>query len=380
MILTPPVLPPFLAGTYGLKPVEGVPSDEEVKTVHAVIRVLDDVANVPLLYDADLATRLSMHLFGIQMECLARYRDKHPYITFPSNTMYTPPPLPVHIPVELEPVTGPPSDSQIKSVRTALRLYESMANIPAMFDADLDMKLSQHLFDIQFERYLRQVADGNPSASVTSLEGQNANESDPDDADPLDIKKGALERDQEEADRDVSITEPAATSSSQAATEMRSRGSVSRSSTVVQNTTEPLEPTQSEPKQSPADLLKDGQEDANKLLVEIRDGLEDVKQVLIGTQQNMARGLNRRNYTSDWRCAHTMLNANGEEPHALGLANVVHIQYNLVGGHHIHDPELAQCLQFYGLGAELIEGEGGPTIKEGSRDEARATLKLYFGL
>ncbi|KAG8697542.1 hypothetical protein FRC08_006458 [Ceratobasidium sp. 394] len=129
MILTPPALPLFLAGTYDLKPVEGVPNDEEVKIVHSVIRALDDVANVPVLYDADLATRLSMHLFGIQM---ARYRDKHPYIIFPSNAIYTPPPLPVHISVELEPVTGPPSDSQIKSVRTALRLYESVAHIPAM--------------------------------------------------------------------------------------------------------------------------------------------------------------------------------------------------------------------------------------------------------
>ncbi|KAG8712817.1 hypothetical protein FRC08_014070 [Ceratobasidium sp. 394] len=230
------------------------------------------------------------------------------------------------------------------------------------------------------ERYLRQVADGNSLASVTSLQGQNASGNDFDDADPLDIQEGALERDQEQVDRDVSITEPAATSSGQAATEVHPRGSASRSSAVVQSTTELLEPTQSEPKESPAELLKDGQDDANKLLVEIRDGLKDVKQVLIRTQQSMARGLNKRNYTSDWRCAHTLLNANGEEPHVFGLPNVVHIQYNLVGSHQVHDPELARCLQFYGLGAELIEGEDEPTIKEGSRDAARATLKSYFGL
>ncbi|KAG9073948.1 hypothetical protein FS749_014538, partial [Ceratobasidium sp. UAMH 11750] len=49
-----------------------------------------------------------------------------------------------------------------------------------MFDADLSMRLSQHLFDIQFERYLHQVADGDRSAPVvtTRVEEVDSNHSD----------------------------------------------------------------------------------------------------------------------------------------------------------------------------------------------------------
>ncbi|KAG8712815.1 hypothetical protein FRC08_014068 [Ceratobasidium sp. 394] len=168
MKLTPPVLPPFLAGTYDLKPVEGVPSDNEVKMVHAVGRALNEVANTPVLYDADLAMRLSMHLFSIQM---ARYRDKHSCIIFPSHITHTPPQLPTHIPVELEPVTGSPSDKEIKSVQSALRLSENMANVPSMFDADLSMKLSQHLFNIQFGE---RGVEASPKTERTALGWQNA--------------------------------------------------------------------------------------------------------------------------------------------------------------------------------------------------------------
>ncbi|KAG9086626.1 hypothetical protein FS749_003520 [Ceratobasidium sp. UAMH 11750] len=172
MKLTPPVLPPFLTGTYDLKLVEGVPSDNEVKMVHAVVRALNEVANTPVLYDADLAMRLSMHLFSIQM---ARYRDKHPCIIFPSHITHTPPQLPIHIPVELEPVTGSPSDKEIKSVQSALRLSENLANVPSMFDADLSMKLSQHLFNIQFERYLRQVSGDDSSIRAADIQDEQSN-------------------------------------------------------------------------------------------------------------------------------------------------------------------------------------------------------------
>ncbi|KAG9098242.1 hypothetical protein FRC07_010673, partial [Ceratobasidium sp. 392] len=125
MLLTPPALPTFLAEMVKLKSIEGVPSDEEVKSVHAAIRGLNNVASMPALYDADLAMRLSQHLFSVQM---ARYRDKYPCIIFPSNTTYTPPPLPAHIPITLGPVLDTPSNEQIKSIQAALRHSENLAN------------------------------------------------------------------------------------------------------------------------------------------------------------------------------------------------------------------------------------------------------------
>jgi hypothetical protein len=41
----PPSLPPHLAGSFELNPVEGVPSDEEVKAIHAVIRALEGMSH-----------------------------------------------------------------------------------------------------------------------------------------------------------------------------------------------------------------------------------------------------------------------------------------------------------------------------------------------
>lgn len=89
-------------------------------------------------------------------------------ILLQDNT-YTPPELPPSFRMKLEPIAGIPSDDEIKSVRSAVRSCEHLANsmcfhfphlvpgtielikvlVPEMFDADTDMNLSQHLFDIQ---------------------------------------------------------------------------------------------------------------------------------------------------------------------------------------------------------------------------------------
>lgn len=80
----------------------------------------------------------------------------------------TPPSLPVHIPVKLECVVGPPSDDELQSAHASLRIsdyYASrtlhvfcliswyqltrMISVASVFDADLSMQLSQHLFDLQ---------------------------------------------------------------------------------------------------------------------------------------------------------------------------------------------------------------------------------------
>jgi hypothetical protein len=43
-IYTPPSLPPYLKNVYDLKPFVGVPNDEEVKGIHAVIRAASNVS------------------------------------------------------------------------------------------------------------------------------------------------------------------------------------------------------------------------------------------------------------------------------------------------------------------------------------------------
>lgn len=41
----PPRLPSYLSATYELKPIVGVPNDEDVKAIHAVIRTANAVAH-----------------------------------------------------------------------------------------------------------------------------------------------------------------------------------------------------------------------------------------------------------------------------------------------------------------------------------------------
>ncbi|CAE6424209.1 unnamed protein product [Rhizoctonia solani] len=139
---SPPQLPLYLKNVYDLKPIVGVPSDEEVIGIHAVIRVANKVVDVEDMGDPTLLARLSEHLFGVQ---LARYRSKRAAV----DTAYTPPSLPAHVSTQPGPVKGTSSEEDIIRAQSALRAYQQFSNIPSMFDPRVDMELSQRLFDIQ---------------------------------------------------------------------------------------------------------------------------------------------------------------------------------------------------------------------------------------
>ncbi|CUA74391.1 hypothetical protein RSOLAG22IIIB_11185 [Rhizoctonia solani] len=166
-ICYPPELPAYLKNVYDLKPVIGVPSDTEVMGIHSVIDAAHRVAGVPGMHDADLLMRLADHLFGVQM---AKYRSKYSLITFPSDAMYTPPALPAHVTVTLEPVSGAPSDEEIVRVQEAVRAYQHFSSVPSMFDPLVNMKLSQHLFDIQMARYMRAAGESLPNPAAQAME------------------------------------------------------------------------------------------------------------------------------------------------------------------------------------------------------------------
>ncbi|KAF8600144.1 hypothetical protein BDV93DRAFT_286225 [Ceratobasidium sp. AG-I] len=144
-VYTPPELPTYLSNTFTLKPVIGVPTDEEVKLIHSVIRAVENASHVPALFNPALSADLAHHLFEVQM---ARYKSKYTFPIF-SDITYTPPEVPSHMNILLEPVVIAPSDDQIRSAQAAFRFAEGMASVPSMYDADLSMQLSQHLFDLQ---------------------------------------------------------------------------------------------------------------------------------------------------------------------------------------------------------------------------------------
>ncbi|CAE6462294.1 unnamed protein product [Rhizoctonia solani] len=155
-VCSPPELPPYLKNVHHLKPIRGVPNDDEVMKIHAVILVANKVVDVQGMGDPLLLARLSEHLFNVQM---AKYRSKSLGAIFPETTTYTPPTLPVHVTVQLEPVTGVPSEQEIIKVQNAIRSYHQFANAPSIFDPRIDMELSQHLFDIQMAKYIQSARE-----------------------------------------------------------------------------------------------------------------------------------------------------------------------------------------------------------------------------
>ncbi|KDN34432.1 hypothetical protein RSAG8_12464, partial [Rhizoctonia solani AG-8 WAC10335] len=155
----PPELPAYLKNIYDLKPVVGAPSEAEVIGIHSVIHAANRVSVVPGMHDPGLLMGLADHLFGAQM---AKYRNKYSLIVFPSDATYTPPTatLPAHISVNLETVIGAPSNEEIIKAQEAVRSYQQFSHVPSLFDAHVNMELSQHLFDLQMARYMRCAGEG----------------------------------------------------------------------------------------------------------------------------------------------------------------------------------------------------------------------------
>ncbi|KDN33243.1 hypothetical protein RSAG8_13665, partial [Rhizoctonia solani AG-8 WAC10335] len=165
--LSPPDLPPYLDSICKLSPIVGVPSDEQVIEIHTTIRVANRVADLRGMGDSALLARLSEHLFNAQMDTEANIR---------AHTTYTPPVLPVHIPVTLEPISGPPSQDEVIKVENAVRSYQKLTDIPSLFDPQVNAELNQHLFDIQMARYMERCTHANPvpqSAAPAEPAGSN---------------------------------------------------------------------------------------------------------------------------------------------------------------------------------------------------------------
>ncbi|CAE6416734.1 unnamed protein product [Rhizoctonia solani] len=166
-VLYPPDLPTYLENVYKLKPIVGEPSDDEVIGIHAVIRVASKVVDVQGMGDPLLLARLSEHLFNAQM---VKYRVKYLHAVFPEHTTYTPPALPAHVSVNLEPVIGIPSEESLIKVQTAIRSYQRFSDVPSMFDPRVNLELLQHLFDLHMARYTQLASQSqhvSPSQGTT---------------------------------------------------------------------------------------------------------------------------------------------------------------------------------------------------------------------
>ncbi|CAE6541873.1 unnamed protein product [Rhizoctonia solani] len=352
--LIPPQLPSFLDNIFKLKPIIGNPTREEVKLVHEAIRALNSFPHASELKNTELSVELSQYLFDIQMIC---HRQKYPTSVLPNDMVYDPPTLPSYIPIELKSVTGPPSNKEIASVHTALRISESFANIPSIFDSDFHVELYQHLFDIQLARHVqRSIVQRAAPVVLVPQTGSR---------------------------RDTSGTNASHIPETQA----------SPTATPGQ-VTEPAETQHPTPLHEAVHQNQNPNNDPHRtteLMIEIRDTLKNVNRVLIGSQNSLARGFNSSSYHGNYNHdglsydlgAHSLINDHGEIPEAYNLptfkssGNRKNISFAI---NDLPENELARYLRFYNLEEDMIEEGEELKIKSDMINDARAALsrRLYL--
>ncbi|CAE6496094.1 unnamed protein product [Rhizoctonia solani] len=337
-VLVPPQLPAYLSDTYAMKPIVGKPTDEDVKTIHAVIRSLNVVAHLPALYNPDLSMQLSQHLFGAQM---AVYRANYSTSILPGDqSVYTPPILPSHIPGTLDRVVGAPSDEEIKSAQSALRGVNSLAMSPQLFDTDLSMKLSQHVFNLQFARYMHDSAQGNFAADS----GLKTRES------------SSVPQSTQEPQEIPTVNE-----------RLQNVGNGGQDNTRMSRPEQTF--------QAPSELAQ--QREAMK---EIKDVLENMNRVLISVQrsQTTVRAYGDNLYTC--YVYQNPVNQRGELASEYGLPQLRHYYWRGTNqGLILDSDQIARYLKFLGIGADMIQGNEEPKLIEGKEKEARNLLQKQVG-
>ncbi|KAH7335833.1 hypothetical protein B0J17DRAFT_667992 [Rhizoctonia solani] len=333
--LVPPQLPPFLASVFDLKPIVGDPTREQVKLVHEAVRALNNFLHTPELRDTDLSIELSQHLFDIQMTC---HRQKYPTSILPNDAVYEPPTLPAYIPIELKSVTGPPSNEEIASTHAALRISESFANVPSIFDPDLHVQLSQHLFDIQLARHVQRSIVKRLAPAASAPQGNIAPRRDPGD-------------------------------------------------------------TENPPLEQPSSSNDGVSHQTSKDTSELRKGhTEEWKRILVGTQNSLARGYNSSSTHSYYYNgttsishdlgAHSLINDQGEVPEVnscIGFTIFRPSSSRKAASRHRFQSTISPKMKWLDIfilqiGEEMIEEQEEVKIKSGMIDDARALLSRRLSL
>lgn len=360
-IYTPPPLPGYLKNVHDLNPIVGTPSDEEIKEIHAVMRAAAHMSQIPAMFNPELSMNLAQHLFDVQM---AVYRSRYSHCISPGDNVYTPPVLPSPITIALKPIVGVPSDEETQLVHAAMSSWEHLKHVPAMFDADLEMNLSQHLFDVQMARYLQrsiqgqfvrkdrgsQPYDGSACASQPQ-EVMMTNE-----PPILAESAGIVERTAVQA----APSEPGRSHSSATISDLRSREEYKIGSKPLQGNS--------------IEDLKVGQAESNRQLEKLGEIMINATRVLVAMQNTLIRAslahfrAERSDKTLD---GHELMNDEGRLPSRSGLCEI----YRRGGGtwniEEFDDQQIAQYLRFYNIGGQLIsDSADGFGIQAGQRSEA----------
>ncbi|CAE6463529.1 unnamed protein product [Rhizoctonia solani] len=231
---------------------------------------------------------------------------------------------------------GTPSIEDIKSAQSALRTAENLVTIPQMFDADLNMKLSQHLFDLQFARYIHDLAQGESTPSNRSV--------------PPYIPQPV-----QEPQDNFSADPPAP---------------YSESEEQVQNT--PVARPE-QVRESPSEV---GQ--LSEIMKEMRDATRESKGVL-DNMNRMLMSIKRDQCTvRSWGASRAVqsdpLNQQGILASECGLPQL-RWEHNS-GDFYVslNDDQIARYLKFFGVGATIIHDDEELKLVNGKRDEAEKLL------
>ncbi|CUA74844.1 hypothetical protein RSOLAG22IIIB_05741 [Rhizoctonia solani] len=278
--------------------------------------------------------QLSQHLFGAQM---AVYQAEYSKSLLPGDqSVYLPPALPSHIPFTLERVVGVPSDEDIKTTQNAVRDVDSLAVNPRLFDADLSMKLSQHLFNLQFARYTHSSAQGN-FVSDSEIEESLSVPRPTQEQQGFTLNEQPLNRSEEQNDTRI----PQAARVSEAPQESARR----------QDIMEAMKDTM--------DRSKDTLDNINRILMAIKRD-QCMAYVLHNSQHWNKDPLNKQGVLASERGLPRLLYKYDQHGYSWSIS--------------LDDDHIASYLKFFGIGADLIHEDEVPKLNAGKRSEAEKLL------
>ncbi|KAB5588467.1 Laminin domain containing protein [Ceratobasidium theobromae] len=386
LVSIPPQLPEYLKNIHDLKPIVGVPDDEEVIAIHTVIRAASIVFQVPGIYDPTLSLNLAQHLFEVQMggcsafvlpqlfqlvffAIVARPIKHIGNISF-QDAVYTPPLLPSHITVKLEPVAGTPSDEEIIRVHNVVHSYEQLSSFPSMFDPRTHMQLAQHMFDLQLARYVQGATQPRPVMALAQTPAREGEHSEP--RPPPSPRQHA---NSVEPHHVATLGVPDTINPGTGAGPGPAEPIVARD---VFGVTSPS---------ATGNLVDSGNAGFQVVmpqLARLGDALENMNRVLVGTQNSMARvecsiAMGFGDQSSDIRsfphhiCA--LINEKGELPLTNQLPFLDSASVNWT------NDQIAQYLRFYNLGNDILEGgeTPRPMIKPDNVIDAKDLLTRHSG-
>ncbi|CAE6501141.1 unnamed protein product [Rhizoctonia solani] len=334
------------SAVHDLKRIVGKPKDDDVKAIHAVIRAMNVVAHLPTFYNPDLSMQLSQHLFSAQM---AEYQVEYSTSLLPGNkSVYTPPTLPSHIPGTLNKVVGTPSKEDIKSAQNAVRTADGLAIYFHLFDADLNTKLSQHLFNLQFARYMHDSAQGN-FASDDEIE------------EPIPVPQPTHES-QEIPGVDLQVPYPS--------------DHEQTSARIPQPASDPVPGTFSELTQ-----LEGVMKEMKDAMKESTDTLKDMNQMLT---------LIKRDQSSTYSSVSGRTSLIRKDP--LNQQCIAASEYGLPQLHFLYNPydkisynlrlnsdQIARYLKFFNIGADLLQDGEEPKLISGKEEEGKKLILAHVG-